>query len=112
MPPHTLRHAGVKTGADGHSRVDVVLPLYLTAEHFGRALPALEKALAVLAPGSIPRGGNKASPEAWLEVRGRLLVLVYAGCWLLAGCSLLAAGCCLHDCYEVGGLVLVTRWGA
>jgi hypothetical protein len=48
--------------------VDVVLPLHLTAEHFSRALPALAKALAVLAPEHTSGGRKAPRPEAWLEV--------------------------------------------
>jgi hypothetical protein len=57
----------VRFSPDGQ-KADVLLPLYLTRDHFQRALPALAKSLAVLAPEHAARNRGTPPPEAWLEV--------------------------------------------
>ena len=54
-------------------KFDALLPLYLTADHFNRALPHLEPLLRQLAPEHVPRGGGISPPEAWLEVLPKIL---------------------------------------
>lgn len=54
-------------------KFDALLPLYLTASHFNRALPHLAPLLALLAPEAVGRGGTAPDPHTWLEVLAKIL---------------------------------------
>jgi hypothetical protein len=54
-------------------KFDALLPLYLTASHFNRALPLLSPLLALLSPEAVGRGGTAPEPHTWLEVLAKIL---------------------------------------
>lgn len=63
---------GIKTTPAGEP-IDLVLPLFITAEHFDRALPHLARVLTRLAPEAVPRGGGVPPPQNWLKVLPKVL---------------------------------------
>jgi len=54
-------------------KFDALLPLYLTASHFNRALPHMAPLLSRLAPQAVGAGGATPPPETWLEVLPAIL---------------------------------------
>jgi len=70
----TLFAGGINKTVSGE-RVDAVLPVYLNADHFERALPHLHKLLKKLAPscrsGQVPGGAS--NPEVWLELLANMM---------------------------------------
>jgi hypothetical protein len=54
-------------------KFDALLPLYLTADHFNRALPHMAHLLPLLAPELVGRGGSPPPAAAWLEVLPKFL---------------------------------------
>lgn len=54
-------------------KFDALLPLYLTADHFNRALPHMAHLLPLLAPELVGRGGSPPPAAAWLEVLPKIL---------------------------------------
>jgi hypothetical protein len=50
------------------------LPLYITTEHFQRALPHLPPLLSLLAPdAAVAKGRSHPSPETWLDVLPKIM---------------------------------------
>ncbi|KAK9828625.1 hypothetical protein WJX72_001162 [[Myrmecia] bisecta] len=64
--------AGV-TKTTANDAFDALLPLYIDADHFQRALPAYPALLRKLAPEQVGRGGKAPPPQAWLEVLPKMM---------------------------------------
>jgi hypothetical protein len=78
---------------------EAVLPLYLTADHFNRALPHLAPLLRQLAPDQVGSGGSLPPPAAWLDVLGKVLntqVVLLADNGLVASQRSLQVYCQVH----------------
>lgn len=66
--------AGMRATPAGPSeRVEALLPLYITADHFKSALPHMPALLAKLAPERVGPDGSPPSPDAWLDVISKVL---------------------------------------
>ena len=65
-PTHTLPRPP-------QDKFDALLPLYLSAPHFNRALPHMAHLLPLLAPEAVGAGGRAPPPETWLTVLAAIL---------------------------------------
>ncbi|WIA39460.1 hypothetical protein OEZ86_005559 [Tetradesmus obliquus] len=97
--PYLLGVTAFKAGArrtPEREEFQALLPLYLTADHFNRALPHMEPLLRLLAPERVPRGGGCPPADAWLEVLPKLLntqAVLLADNGLVASSKSLAVAC-------------------
>lgn len=106
---HFVRGQQLHLVRASQEKFEALLPLYITADHFNRALPLLKSLLRQLAPEHVPRGGGCPPPETWLEVLSKILntqVVLLADNGITASQRSLAVTCQVYRCVDDSGLRL------